>query len=425
MGQNNHIIRFAAAIYIAGLSLTSCIYEDEGVGAEPTIGVNTTVVQGARGTYDIANDEDPFALMFWLPAQANQLADPDALTAMPSPYLMSVAPQPVPFYSETVYDTGYPYPYPYDTKLCATGYAPSRLLEPTGTHLLVNLPDEGKKGRYDFLGCDLWRNIYSGSQTDPFAQEKNRLYFRHLAAKLVFYADRDKNTMENMQFVRNVRISNISMKVGAGDWQTLHTPAEFVWSSLSSTTDFPATYLKVINNLKSLNANEASYPEAGYKTYNSTALPQNCVFSRNPTYLIPIEGAVVDSCFVCNPITKGTSTTGAIKLKMDISAELSFSLDFPVDDAGSTTDDLTFTRTWNDVIIDIKEVAIDAQGNTTIKDTQVTEFKPGNEYRIYLHFFRTGINLTALEMPWDYGGVHYITISGGEQPASSPKRRNE
>lgn len=405
-----------AAISIAGLSLTSCIYEDEGVGTEPTIGVNAAVVQGSRSPRDVANEEDPFTLFFWLPEQADQLqlAATTATTAMPDPYLTSTAPQPVPFYSESVYDTGYPYPYPEDKLLCATGFAPSRLLETSDNYrtLTVNIQDNEKAGRYDFLGCDLWRNVYSGSQADPFAQEKNKLYFRHLTAKLVVYADRDRNTLENKQFVRNVRVSNIRMKVGSGQWQQLHTPTEFVWSSLSPATDFTASYLKVINNLKQLNGNEASYPEAGYKTYTSTPLPQDFVLSRNAADRVPIEGMVIDSCYVSNPITKGASTTGTIQLMMDISAELSFSLDFPVDDSSSTTDDLTYTHTWSDVPIDIKEVSVDNLGNITVKDTMVTEFKPGNEYRIYLHFFRTGVNLTALEMPWNYGGVYYIPISG-------------
>ncbi len=80
MAQTNHIIRLMAAMSIAGMSLTSCIYEDEGVGTESTIGVNTTVVHDSRSPRDIANEEDPFTIQFWLPAQANQLADPDNLT---------------------------------------------------------------------------------------------------------------------------------------------------------------------------------------------------------------------------------------------------------------------------------------------------------------------------------------------------------
>lgn len=440
-----------AALSIAGVSLTSCIYEDEGVGTEQTIGVNADVVQGTRAPRDIANEEDPFTIQFWLlPEQADQLLlaaydsnTPDNTTAIPEPYWTSTAPQPVPFYSELVYDTGYPYPYPDTTKLCATGYAPSRLLERTneekvptenGKFLTVKLgqiteggttvPDDSKKGRYDFLGCDLWRDVYAGSQDDPFAQDKNKLYFRHLAAKLAFYADRNRNTTENKQFVRNVRISNIRMKIGDGasiPWEQLHTPEQFRWTKLSPETDFTSSYLNVINSLKQLNSGVTSNPEAGYKTYNSTPLPSSLVMSRNAADLVPVDGIVIDSCFVCNPIVNGASRTGTIQLMMDISAELSFSLDFPNDDSSSTTDDLTYTRTWTNVPIDIKEISIDNLGNITEKNTPVTEFKPGNEYRIYLHFFRTDVYLTAIEMPWNYGGVHYIPISAGGQPALSPK----
>ncbi len=418
---------------IAGMSLTSCIYEDEGVGTESTIGVNTTVVHDSRSPRDIANEEDPFTIQFWLPAQANQLADPDNLTSWPEPYLTSKTTQPVPFYDQTVFDTGYPYPYPEERLLCATGYAPSELLEQSGKTLKVKLekttetgttvPDEAKKGRYDFLACDLWRKCFSGSSADPFAQDKNKLYFRHLTSKLVFYADRDRNTMENEQFVRNVCISNVKIRVGSGDcWENLSTPSEFTWSKLSETTDFTDPYITIINELKTLNSNKtvstdyptySDYPEAGYKTSKSEYLPNGFVLSRNASDNIPIAGLVIDSCYVCNKIAdNGTPVTGPIQINMDISAELSFSMNFPVDD--STTDGLTYTHSWN-ATAEIKEVTIDALGNVTPSTTPVTDFKPGNEYRIYIHFYRTSVNLTALEMPWNYGGVHYITISGGGQ----------
>ncbi len=48
-------------------------------------------------------------------------------------------------------------------------------------------------------------------------------------------------------------------------------------------------------------------------------------------------------------------------------------------------------------------------------------FKPGNEYRIYIHFYRTGVNLTAQELPWNYGGPHYIEIEGGDKQPEGGK----
>ena len=55
----------------------------------------------------------------------------------------------------------------------------------------------------------------------------------------------------------------------------------------------------------------------------------------------------IDSCYVCNLIDEDGSVKkgNPIQLKMDISAEMSFDPNFPMNDgSGSITDDLTFTR---------------------------------------------------------------------------------
>ena len=144
------------------------------------------------------------------------------------------------------------------------------------------------------------------------------------------------------------------------------------------------------------------------------------MLQRNATDRVPIDGMDIDSCYVCNLIDEDGSVKkgNPIQLKMDISAEMSFDPNFPMNDgSGSITDDLTFTREWKGVTLDaIYGVTIGSNGEVQTMDTAIDEFKPGNEYRIYIHFHRTGVNLVARELPWNYGGIHYITIPGGDKP---------
>jgi len=408
-------------ISIVGLPLYSCVYDD-GVDSEKTISINAMVANESRIASTAATNDDSFVVLFWLQDQLGQLTEPDGNSDWTNPYLEKVAPQAVPFYNQTVYDTGYPYPYP-DTKvLYATGYSPATVLTSEDNHctLNVNIPEENanKLGRYDLLGCDVWSDVYKGSHDDPFAQEKNKLYFRHLAAKLVFYADRDKGTMENKQYVRNVEITNLQMSIDNGtNWTPLFTPKKFEWQKLNPANDFTKSYISTINNVKYINGiSKTSNPEAGYKIVKTQNFAKDFVLTKNASDRVPIDGMVLDSCYVCNPIENGKVQSGTIQLKMDISAELSFDPNFPKKDGdGSITDDLTFKRTWEEVTLkSIEVVEFDDKGNAIATDNPVTEFKPGNEYRVYITFHRTGVNLVAKELPWNYGGIHYITIQGGD-----------
>lgn len=421
MKRINHIIRTVVTISIVGLSLSSCVYDD-GVDSDKTISINAMVANESRTVSTAASNDDSFVVLFWLQDQLGQLTEPENNQNWANPYLEKIAPQAVPFYNQTVYDTGYPYPYP-DTKLLyATGYSPATVLTSDDNHrtLNVNIPEENanKLGRYDLLGCDVWSNVYKGSQSDPFAQDKNKLYFRHLAAKLVFYADRDKETMENKQYVRNVEITKLRMSIDNGTtWTSMYTPKKFEWQKLNPNNDFTESYKSTINSVKYINGIDNTDPEAGYKIVEAQKFVNNFVLTKNASDRVPIDGMVLDSCYVCNPIIEEKLQSGTIQLKMDISAELSFDPNFPKKDGddGSVTDDLTFKRTWKDVLLEsIKVVEFDDKGNAIATDTPVTEFKPGNEYRVYIKFHRTGVNLVAKELPWNYGGIHYITIQGGE-----------
>lgn len=431
MRINGHIKGFVAVALTAAASLTSCIYDDS--NEEPvsvdTISINAEVLDGARRTPATASNGSgsTFMILFWMNDQKNFIELTDN-GDWPQPYLEAVAPQEVSYYSQLVFDTGYPYPYPETQNLYATGYSPANVLEPDAAvgYRRISVP-AGKRtelGRHDFQSCDAWTDVYRGSQSDPFAQSKNKLYFRHLASKLVFYADRDEASMENKQYVRNVKITNLYMRKGGGEWIPMYTPVEFVWQKLSP-DDITTSYRKVIDNVKTLLAdNTIADPSAGYKAAGVEAFAgsdNSFILQRNALDRVPVDGMSIDSCYMCDPPASVTASTGRISLKMDISAEMSYDPNFPMGDTGadgSTTDNLTFTRRWTGEVLDVI-YTVDDKGVAQTTAEPVSEFIPGMEYRVYIHFSRTGVNLVAKELPWNYGGIHYITIVGpDEDPAN-------
>lgn len=418
MKRNNRFLHYMmwAGILPAFLTVSCQGTEDEVSSQTKNIAVNTRGV----GFANAENKDNSFMVLFW--DRSHSLLPTETTR---TPFLASNAPQPVDFYNTVVYDTGKPYPTNENEYLHATGYAPGQVLKPEAgdyTKLKTEIPPEDlSKGKYDFLSCDAWDEVYRGSLQDPFSQPKNKLYFRHLAAKLSFYVDRDKESMQNKQYVRNVQITNLQMSIDDGNtWTSMYTPSEFTWQELTG-EDFTDSYNKTIETVKKVAGNEkaaTSKPAYGYKAFAAEEFAgagnQDFVLKGSPADLVPINGMFVDSCYVCNPIQNGTVQTGKpIRLKMDISAEFSFSQDFPNPDIGtgsSTTDDITYTRKWVGKEVAIYEV--DTQGN--IKEP-ILEFKPGKEYRIYLHMYRSGVYLVAKELPWDEGGIHYVTIPGGEK----------
>lgn len=443
------IITLTTATVTALLALQSCIYDnaplaDEGNDITDTsaasIRVNTMLAGANQHMPQQPQSEDgsgeSFTVLFWRNPE-NLINDVSTdgeytdYTFWLAPYLSAKAPKAVSEYKSLTFDTNYPYPMPEGIKIYATGYAPADVLAPDtaqGYRRLnatvdATLPDGStRKGHYDFLGCDAWNEVYYGSHYSPFAQERNRLYFRHLASKLVFYAKRDQASMENKQFVRFVEITDIKMSVDGGTtWLPLHTPSAFEWDRFPSDKEFPDAYTKAITAVQKLTG-VTTTPAAGYKTIASEALPDDYKIVRRTADgkdrsvdRVPIDGHTIDSCYICNRYVDGTPQLGngkAIKLSMTITAELSFDQSFPKSDKdGSTTDDLTFTRIWADMMTDIHEVNVDGTANTS---KPVTELKPGKEYRIYLNFSRTGVNLVARELPWNYGGIHYVGIIGSD-----------
>lgn len=437
------IITLTVAAVLGLPALQSCIYDNvpfnEPDDASVSIRVNTALAGGSRSVPASQSAEgsgESFTVLFWQrPEKLLEAVTADGdYSFWLAPYLASTAPKAVAEYSKLTYDTNHPYPAPETVRICATGYAPADLLDADksrGYYRLnaVDYLSDGtatQKGRCDFLGCDAWNDVYWGSLLDPFAQERNKLYFRHLASKLVFYAERDRISMENKQFVRFVNITDIQMSLDGGDhWTPLHTPSSFEWTGWkdeAEPVEFTEAYKKVITTAQSHNAGVTSQPAAGYRTIASEEfsdapgfiIQRRTVDGRPSVDRVPISGHAIDSCYVCNPYgADGKEQVGQpILLRMNIEAELSFDQSFPKSDKdGSTTDDLTFTRTWPGQTTRIYEVAADGSPDKT---KAVTRFKPGKEYRIYLNFSRTGVNLVAREYPWDYGGIHYVGITGSD-----------
>jgi len=421
MKIKHYIIRgFRAIVAVAAILPAGCDNQSDMPEPSSTIRVNTSGVAGSSRT-ETSGRDDTFMVLFWQEHEPLESATGNAGFWL-NPYLASCAPQPVGFYDYITYDTNRSYPLPETSMIYATGYAPGKILmrdEADGYKKLYSrIDNETDLGRYDFLSCDVWSGVYRGCHNDPFSQEKNRLYFRHLAAKLLFYADRDHETMENKQFVRNVQIKRLRMSIDGGTtWTAMYTPSEFEWQVLDA-KDVTSSYAKVIAAVSALPGNEeaGTGPAAGYRVVGAGTFAggdSRYVLKRETTGdRVPIGGMFIDSCYVCNPIRDGVvEVKQPIRLKMDISAEMSYDNSFPKPDGESTTDDLTFVREWKDMELSaIYE--IDETGAATTN--KVYEFEPGKEYRIYIRFNRSGVNLVARELPWDYGGLHYITIPSGD-----------
>jgi len=263
------------AIAALALEAVSCGNGEMPVPADSNIRFNAAVVDGdivdVNAAGDAASLDNTFKVLFWLDAEPLEIAEHNNIF-WTTPYLASHALQPVPFYSVTVYDTAYPYPQPDTAPLYATGYSPGNILQGDATEgyrvLTANVGSSLERGRYDFMGCDVWRDVYRGTLADPFAQQKNVLYFRHLSAKLKFFADRDA-TMEKRQYVRNVRIRDLRMSIDGGStWTWMHTPSAFEWKVLDPAEDFTPAYTKMIETVRAKPGNEtaateASVPKAG------------------------------------------------------------------------------------------------------------------------------------------------------------------
>lgn len=348
------------------------------------IRVNTSV-EGAGSTYADGDEEAwvgeelPAKLFFWHAADFND--GTDKLLAgndgnKPTPYftyLMNDAITSFSFADSRWLDTGHPYPENPDKTeayVYATGYAPRTLLTEDETlgfrKLTVTETDLQKVAHCDFLSCDA-RSKQKGSFEHPFGNTKdNELQFRHLTSKILVYASRHES-ITGQVYVRKVKaaltLNNNNDK--------FHVPNVIEWKSNASgeNTDW------------------------GYGVTSTLPLTDGLTFKDNTDDMIMVlQDKRIDSCYVCQPA--GVKTTA---VDLSVTAEYSYRQDFSS----------RYDFTWSGTNLPIK--AIDNDGQAT-DDATITAFKPGYVYEIYLKFYKTGVIVTAKEVEWEDGGIHYVPV---------------
>lgn len=340
------------------------------------IRVNTSV-EGGGSTYAVGDEEAwvgeelPAKLFFWYKGDfttLNKLSE----TNTPTPYftyLMNDAITSFSFADSRWLDTGHPYPE--NTAVYATGYAPRTLLTEDETQgfrkLTVTETDLQKVAHCDFLSCDA-RSEQKGSFENPFGNTTdNELQFRHLTSKILVYASRHE-TITGQVYVRKVQ-ATVTLN---NENEKFHVPKKLTWS-----------------NLNEKNPDETD--KWGYQVTEYQELENGLTFQDNTDDMIMVlQDKRIDSCYVCQP----SDATTAVDLS--VTAEYSYRQDFSS----------PYEFTWSGTNLPIK--AINDSGQAT--DEYITAFKPGYVYEIYLKFYKTGVIVTAKEVEWEDGGIHYVPV---------------
>lgn len=338
------------------------------------IKVNTSVNGAGGTTYAIGDtwqgEELPAKLFFWHEADFDKLKF-EQTTSAPTPYFTYLMNDPITsfnFKDSRWLDTGHPYPD--GTSVYATGYAPRTILAEDATlgfrKLIVTETDLQKVAHCDFLSCDA-RSNQMGSFEDPFGNsESNELQFRHLTSKILLFASRHE-TITGQVFVRRVRAT---LRLHDSN-SKFHVPKVIEW------TDPVA----------------GENDDWGYRVTETSPLDNGLSFVDNTEDMIMVlQDKRIDSCYV-NQTPFGTDAT---TVDLEVSAEYSYLQDFSS----------PYTFRWSGENLPIK--AIDDSGNETTNN--ITEFKPGYVYEIYLKFYKTGVIVTAREVEWNDGGIHYVPV---------------
>lgn len=370
-------IRYLFLLFIPLLTACDKATEASISYTDVPIRVNTSV-EGAGSTYADGDgdawrgEELPAKLFFWHAADFKTLTNTSE-TNTPTPYftyLMNDAITSFSFKDSRWLDTGHPYPE--NTAVYATGYAPRTLLTEDETlgfrKLTVTETDLQKVAHCDFLSCDA-RSKQKGSFEHPFGNTKdNELQFRHLTSKILVYASRHES-ITGQVYVRKVNaILTLNNENGKND--KFHVPSVIKWTDAASGTN----------------------TEWGYQVTEYQELENGLTFQDNTDDMIMVlQNKRIDSCYVCQPLTV---TTTAVDLK--VTAEYSYLQDFIS----------PYEFTWSGTNLPIK--AIDDSGQAT--DDNITAFKPGYVYEIYLKFYKTGVIVTAKEVEWKDGGIHYVPV---------------
>ena len=346
------------------------------------IRVNTSV-EGGGSTYAVGDEEAwvgeelPAKLFFWHAADFNTLTNTSE-TNTPTPYftyLMNDAITSFSFKDSRWLDTGHPYPENPDKTeayVYATGYAPRTLLTEDETlgfrKLTVTETDLQKVAHCDFLSCDA-RSKQKGSFENPFGNTAdNELQFRHLTSKILVFASRHES-ITGQVYVRKVE-ATLTL---SDETDKFYVPKELTWSNLNE-------------------KNPDGTDKWGYQVTKTSPLTDSLTFQDNTEDMIMVlQDKRIDSCYVCQP---DTVTTTAVDLS--VTAEYSYLQDFS----------LPYDFTWSGTNLPIK--ALDENGEETANS--ITEFKPGYVYEIYLKFYKTGVIVTAKEVEWEDGGIHYVPV---------------
>ena len=345
------------------------------------IRVNTSV-DGGGSTYAVGDEEAwvgeelPAKLFFWHAKDFDALKSTSTNTPTPYfTYLMNDAITSFSFKDSRWLDTGHPYPENPDKTeayVYATGYAPRTLLTEDETQgfrkLTVTETDLQKVAHCDFLSCDA-RSEQKGSFENPFGNTRdNELQFRHLTSKILVYASRHE-TITGQVYVRKVQ-ATVTLN---NENEKFHVPKELTWSNLNE-------------------KNPDGTDKWGYQVTEYQELEKGLNFQDNTDDMIMVlQNKRIDSCYVCQP---ATVTTPAVDLS--VTAEYSYLQDFS----------LPYDFTWSGTNLPIK--AINDSGQAT--DEYITAFKPGYVYEIYLMFYKTGVIVTAKEVEWKDGGIHYVPV---------------
>lgn len=309
-------------------------------------------------------------------------------------------------YNKMTYNTGVEYASNGDTYF-ARGYAPAVVLAPTETvygafdYRELTLSDEAIQGilplgRMDFLSLDA-DPAYQGRMDDKFGQDKNRLYFRHLTAQILFVAQRDQS-MVDMQYVRDVVLSNIRVCYYGGNadfptaddvgWLPFSIPQKLSWRPGQAIAQ---------------NGTSSIY---GYKVTAMEDLPDTfSIRTIGHTQLTVGRDVAVDSIFVnvrtrrdTPEMIENVPATKGVFLKMDVSAQLSHLDTFPMDPSRADQENgLTHTMTWKNVIIPVY-----VAGTTIL----VKSIETGKRYKITVVFGRHNLYLDAVLIDWKDGGLH-------------------
>lgn len=376
-----------------------------GPSAEATIRINTRAEgEGGDPEGSVMAMTTPGPTLFFLTEEQYGTVAPTGTSTRETPSLQEgnytyrvLAPERVDTYRSALYDTGKQYPKENDEAyLYAIGFAPTEFLKPKQGEdgkpdysvLTVEYGEFGEfghfKGSTDFLSCDANEKC-KGSLSDPFGQPENVLNFRHLTAKVSFYAYRHES-MQGKQQVRNVFIQGLKAKYNTTDtYANLCAPTEFTWTDQNAGTTIGDDRKK----------------NWGYSKTKAESFGVWLEMPKSDGLLVGEERASwLSTIYVCDPTDHKVKDGDQLSLQMTVGAQLSFLPDF----ADLTSDEDGY-KVWQNMEVDVKEI-----NNGTVSKTSVKNFAPGHEYKVYLCFKPTGLYLQARRVPWEVEGPHYVPI---------------